>query len=63
MTRMSRLMRTPVLASSMAPLLLAAVPAILNSARQNGGVVGVALLGALLGEPASVAGAGHARGC
>jgi DHA2 family methylenomycin A resistance protein-like MFS transporter len=30
---------------------------ILNSARQTGGVIGVALLGALLGEPASQAGA------
>lgn len=30
---------------------------ILNSARQTGGVVGVAFLGALLGEPASMAGA------
>jgi DHA2 family methylenomycin A resistance protein-like MFS transporter len=30
---------------------------ILNSARQTGGVIGVALLGALLGEPASFAGA------
>ena len=30
---------------------------ILNSARQTGGVIGVALLGALLGEPASLSGA------
>jgi DHA2 family methylenomycin A resistance protein-like MFS transporter len=30
---------------------------ILNSARQTGGVIGVALLGALLGDPASTAGA------
>jgi MFS transporter, DHA2 family, methylenomycin A resistance protein len=30
---------------------------ILNSARQTGGVIGVALLGALLGEPATLAGA------
>jgi MFS transporter, DHA2 family, methylenomycin A resistance protein len=30
---------------------------ILNSARQTGGVIGVALLGALLGEPATPAGA------
>jgi MFS transporter, DHA2 family, methylenomycin A resistance protein len=30
---------------------------ILNSARQAGGVIGVALLGALLGEPATLAGA------
>ena len=30
---------------------------ILNSARQAGGVIGVALLGALLGEPATSAGA------
>jgi DHA2 family methylenomycin A resistance protein-like MFS transporter len=30
---------------------------ILNSARQTGGVIGVALLGALLGEPATSAGA------
>src|SRR6202035_2018229 len=29
---------------------------ILNSARQTGGVIGVALLGALLGEPASLSG-------
>jgi len=29
---------------------------ILNSARQTGGVIGVALLGALLGEPATLAG-------
>jgi MFS transporter, DHA2 family, methylenomycin A resistance protein len=30
---------------------------ILNSARQAGGVIGVAFLGALLGEPATLAGA------
>jgi MFS transporter, DHA2 family, methylenomycin A resistance protein len=30
---------------------------ILNSARQTGGVIGVALLGALLGEPSTLAGA------
>ena len=30
---------------------------ILNSARQAGGVIGVALLGALLGQPATLAGA------
>ena len=30
---------------------------ILNSARQTGGVIGVALLGALLGEPTTLAGA------
>jgi MFS transporter, DHA2 family, methylenomycin A resistance protein len=29
----------------------------LNSARQTGGVIGVALLGALLGEPSTLAGA------
>jgi DHA2 family methylenomycin A resistance protein-like MFS transporter len=33
---------------------------ILNSARQTGGVIGVALLGALLGEPATLMGAFHA---
>jgi MFS transporter, DHA2 family, methylenomycin A resistance protein len=32
-------------------------PGILNSGRQTGGVIGVALLGALLGEPATSAGA------
>jgi DHA2 family methylenomycin A resistance protein-like MFS transporter len=35
---------------------------ILNSARQAGGVIGVALLGALLGEPPTSAG-GQAAGC
>jgi MFS transporter, DHA2 family, methylenomycin A resistance protein len=30
---------------------------VLNSARQTGGVIGVALLGALLGDPATLAGA------
>lgn len=34
---------------------------ILNSARQTGGVIGVALLGALLGEPATWSGALHAE--
>jgi DHA2 family methylenomycin A resistance protein-like MFS transporter len=29
----------------------------LNGARQTGGVIGVALLGALIGEPATLAGA------
>lgn len=39
---------------------------ILNSARQAGGVIGIALLGALLGEPPTSAGAqaaGHMAAC